>query len=37
MGDGGVYLSIGKDEEPHYGRPRKTDPYAELKHSRRYV
>lgn len=33
----GVYLSIGEDEEPHYGRPRKPDPYAELKHSKRYV
>jgi len=33
-----IYKNVlGKDEEPHYGRPRKPDPYAELKHSRRYV
>jgi large subunit ribosomal protein L35 len=32
----GVHLSIG-EEEPHYGRPRKPDPYAKLKHSKRYV
>ncbi len=31
-----AHLSAG-DEEPHYGRPRKPDPYAKLKQSRRYV
>ncbi|KAF8624834.1 hypothetical protein AX15_005717 [Amanita polypyramis BW_CC] len=32
-----IYTGTLDEEEPRYGRPRKLDPYAEFKHSKRYV
>ncbi|KAF8341680.1 phosphatidylethanolamine-binding protein [Amanita rubescens] len=32
-----IYKNVLGEEEPRYGRPRKPDPYAKLKQSRRYV
>jgi len=32
-----IYEDIFKVQEPHYGRPKKTDPYAAVKKTRRYV
>ncbi|KAK2462118.1 hypothetical protein APHAL10511_006581 [Amanita phalloides] len=32
-----IYEDILGEREPHYGRPRKPDPYAEIKQSKRYI
>ncbi|GLB36628.1 putative PEBP-like protein [Lyophyllum shimeji] len=32
-----IYRDVLKEPEPRYGRPPKADPYAELKHKKRYV
>ena len=32
-----MIILFAEEEEPWYGRPRKVDPFAELKRTKRYV